>query len=54
MSSNIDETVPVDNQRVEKAAVRANFSAAKDEIEALQRQVSLAWRIALGVTNMVN
>ena len=49
MSSNIDETVPPDGQRAEKAAFRSNWAAAKEEIEDLQEQISLPWQIALGI-----
>ena len=48
MASTIDVTVPVDNVKVSKADIRANFLRAKNEIEALQRQTALAWRIATG------
>ncbi len=36
MSSQIDPTTPVDGVPAPKALMRANFSAAKTEIEALQ------------------
>lgn len=50
MASNIDETIPPDNVKASKSDVRQNFATAKEEIEDLQRQTSLAWRIATGQT----
>ena len=49
MASDIDPTIPPDGQRAEKAAFRQNFLAAKEEIEALQEETSLAWLMAKGV-----
>ena len=41
MASDIDETVPPDNVKASKSAIRGNFAAAKSEIEDLQAAVSL-------------
>lgn len=49
MASNVDATVPADNVKVDKALLRANFNTISDEITALQRQNSIAWRIATGL-----
>jgi len=46
MSSAIDATKPVDNVKASKADLRANLLAAKNEIEDLQRKVSLPWQSA--------
>lgn len=46
MPSDIDESVPADGVKAEKSQFRANFLAAKEEIEELQQQVDLAYRIA--------
>lgn len=40
MASAIDSSIPADLAAVDKALVRANFAAAKSEIEALQSSVS--------------
>lgn len=50
MASTIDATVPADNVKVDKALLRTNFQRAKTEIETLQRQTALPWRIATGQT----
>lgn len=47
MSSNIDPTKPADNVKADKADLRANLRAAKEEIEALQRQVRLPFNAAV-------
>lgn len=52
MASQIDPTKPADNIPAVKSELRANLQAAKDEIEELQRQTSLAWLIALGVQSV--
>lgn len=52
MASNIDESVPADNVKVDKALLRQNFQNAKDEIEELQVYQSLAWRLATGQTSI--
>ena len=36
MASNIDESIPVDGTDIDADPIRANFAAAKAEIEALQ------------------
>lgn len=48
MASTIDVTIPADNVKVDKADLRANFAAAKTEIESLQRLTTLPWRMAIG------
>lgn len=48
MSSNVDTTIPADNERPIKSEFRAQFQTIKDEIEALQRETRLAWKIAIG------
>lgn len=50
--SGIDVTVPADNVRASKGDMRDNFRAASDSIEALQRRLGLAWRMALGDTTI--
>ena len=52
MSSNIDSTKPADNVKVDKADMRSNFSAAKTEIEALQRETRVPWLIATGIQSV--
>jgi len=52
MASNVDATVPADGEAVDKADLRANFSATKSEIEALQRELSLAYQIAFGTQDL--
>lgn len=47
MASAIDTSKPADNVKVAKSDLRANFQAAKDEIEDLQRHTSVAWLMAL-------
>lgn len=47
MASGIDPTFPADNVKPPKSGFRQNFQAAKDEIESLQRQTSLAYRMAI-------
>lgn len=42
-TSEVDETVPADNVQVDKALIRANFQAAKDEIDELLRRTGYAW-----------
>lgn len=46
MTSNIDASIPADNVQASKADLRANFEAAKDEIEALQGAVGVARQLA--------
>ena len=46
MTSSIDNTFPPDDEKVDKALMRANFAAAKTEIEDLQRKVRLPWQVA--------
>ena len=46
MASNIDPTKPADGVAADKADLRANLRAARDEINELQRQVSLPWQSA--------
>lgn len=52
MASTIDVTIPPDNVKASKADVRENFLRAYNEITALQRLTSLAWRIATGQTSI--
>lgn len=52
MASNIDPTKPADNVPPDKADLRRNLQAAKDEIEELQRQIRLPWLLALGVQSL--
>lgn len=47
MSSDIDATKPNDNLLANKADLRNNLLAAKNEIEELQRLTSVAWAIAI-------
>lgn len=53
MASEIDATVPADNVQVDKALIRANFAAAKSEIEDLQDETSLAYQIGFGQVTMM-
>lgn len=48
MSSSVDETLPTDNVKASKADFRAQFLVIKNEIEDLQRETSLPWKIARG------
>ncbi len=48
MASNVDAAVPADNVKVDKALIRANFATIVTEIEALQREISLPWQMAIG------
>ncbi len=48
MASAVDATFPADNVKVSKATMRAENLIIKDEITALQRETSLAWKIAVG------
>lgn len=41
MASDVDESVPADNVKVDKALLRGNFAAIKEEIEDLQEATSL-------------
>lgn len=52
MASNIDETIPADNVKVEKSDIRRNFQYAKEEIEEQQRVSSLPWQIATNQTSI--
>lgn len=45
-TSNIDATVPADDTEPDKSEFRANFAAAKSEINQLFQAVSLPRRIA--------
>lgn len=45
-SSNINPVIPADNVKVSKADIRANFVAAKAEIEYLARATRPMWRMA--------
>ena len=47
-TSNIDATIPPDNLKADKAAFRANFSAAKNELNEMFRRTGLAYQIAHG------
>lgn len=47
MASQVDETFPADNVRVSKSEMRDQFRVIKEEIEDLQRQNTLPWRLAL-------
>jgi|CXWL01.1.fsa_nt_gi hypothetical protein len=47
-SSSIVATVPVDNVKVQKSDMRANFLAAKNEINQLFKETSLGWLMAIG------
>lgn len=51
MASQIDDTVPDDNVPADKAAIRANFTAAKNEITALQDKTSLPGLMAYSDTS---
>ena len=51
-TSSIDSTKPADNVAVDKADLRANFTAAKEEINDLYKEVSLARRIAFGIVSL--
>lgn len=53
MASEIDDTVPADNVQVDKALIRANFTAAKNEIDALQNATSVARQIAFDQITML-
>lgn len=48
-TSAIVDTVPADNTKVQKSALRGNFVAAKSEINRLFRRTGKAWQIATGV-----
>ncbi len=52
MASQVDETVPADNVKVEKSDVRSNFTVIKNEITTLQSQSSLAWQIARSIISI--
>lgn len=52
VGSNVDVTIPADNEKVSKADIRTNFAAIKSEIEDLQRKTDLPWRIATGVADL--
>lgn len=45
MASEIDPTVIVDNEKVDKADLRTQLGIARDEITALQKSISLAHRM---------
>lgn len=45
MSSQIDPTVIVDNQKVDKADLRTQLGIARDEITDLQNKVSIPRRM---------
>ena len=46
MASNVDVTLPADGEKVSKAEFRAQFLTIKNEIEALQKYISMAGRLA--------
>jgi hypothetical protein len=48
MSSDVDTTFPADDVKVSKSEMRAQFLVIKNEIETLQRQSNLPWKIAVG------
>lgn len=50
--STIDPDVPADNVKVDKADLRANFQAAKDEIDDLYRYTGMAWQLANNLIRM--
>lgn len=52
MASQVDDTIPRDNVKPDKAEFRENFATIKREIEALQRQTTLAWQLALGYQSL--
>lgn len=52
MTSTIDDTIPADNVKVEKADLRSNFTKAKSEITELQRKVRMPYKIAFGELNV--
>lgn len=54
MASQIDPTVIVDNEPVEKSAVRTQFQTAKDEITALQKATALPRKMAYDDTAFDN
>ena len=47
-TSSIDATIPADNEKVDKAEMRANFNHAKTEINELYRKTREAWKIVIG------
>jgi hypothetical protein len=51
--SKIDESVPADNVQVDKALIRANFRAAKDEIEDIYQRIDLPYQMAFGSSAML-
>lgn len=54
MASDIDETVPADNVKADKALIRANFAAAKSEIEDLQDATDYGKMVAIGAISMTS
>lgn len=48
MASDVDDTIPADNEKVDKADLRNNFTTIKEEIEDLQRATRLPGQIAFG------
>lgn len=52
--SSINDAVPADNTQVDKALLRQNFRAAKEEINDLYQRNSLPWQIAFGTDAMLN
>ncbi len=46
MTSAVDVTVPASDEKVDKAAMRANFQTLSDEITALQARISVAGQTA--------
>ena len=52
MASAVDVTFPVNNVKVSKATMRAQFQIIYDEITALQNATGLARQIAFGVVSL--
>ena len=52
MASAVDSALPPDNVKSSKADFRAQFLVIKNEITALQRETSLAWKIADGTQSV--
>ena len=48
-TSEIDADIPADNVKVDKADLRANFTAAEDEINQLFRETGLPWLLSMGI-----
>ena len=52
MASDVDSTLPPDDEKASKAAFRAQFLVIKNELEELQRKVRLPWTIARGIESV--